>query len=236
MLAHDGDNWHILLVRRGKEPFQGRWALPGGKVGADEDATTAARRELQEETGLRATDTELIPLSWRTSPDRDPRGRYVSLVYAALLPQPQQVHGGGDAAAAWWQPLPVPPRGFPDPAAEQHFAFDHAAILRELLPAAPHGRSAVPHIREATAADGQEIRRLLKSHALGDGAAGHPATGGLGPRTHVAALGSFLVGCAGLPPNGDPAAKDRILVHPRWQGRGIEQELAAVQAQEHRPP
>ncbi|MEU2431542.1 NUDIX hydrolase [Streptomyces sp. NPDC007861] len=235
VLAHGGGSWHILLVRRGKEPFQGRWALPGGKVGPGEDATTAARRELLEETGLHAADTELIPQSWHTSPNRDPRGRYVSLVYAALLPQPQRVRGGQDAAEAWWQPLPAAPKRFPPPEAEHHFAFDHAAILRELLPAAPHGPSAVPHVREATEADSREIQRLLTSHALADGTADDTAAGQRSPRTHVAALGSFLVGCAGRLPNGDPAAKDRILVHPRWQGRGIEQELAAVQAEENRP-
>ncbi|MFD7666821.1 NUDIX domain-containing protein [Streptomyces sp. NPDC059788] len=231
VLAHDNDSWHLLLIRRGKNPFEGRWALPGGKVGADEDATTAARRELREETGLRATDTDLVPLTWRTAPDRDPRGRYVSLVYAALLPRPKRVRGGDDAAHAWWQPLPTPPDGFPDTEAGQDLAFDHAAVLREVLPAAPPGRSAVPQIREATEADSREIRRLLTAHAPADttvaGTAAAPAARQVarpGRWPLVAALGGFLVGCAD--------AGDRILVHPRWQGRGIEQQLAAAQAKE----
>ncbi|MFK8844153.1 NUDIX domain-containing protein [Streptomyces sp. Ac-502] len=235
VLAHEAGSWHLLLVRRGKDPFEGRWALPGGKVGADEDATAAARRELREETGLQVADSELIPLTWRTAPDRDPRGRYVSLVYAALLPQPQQVHGGDDAAAAWWQPLPVPVDSFPDAAAEPHLAFDHAGILREVLASASLGRSSVPHIREATAADHREFLRLLQTHTpAGHSAAGAPAPGP-GRRMHVAALGSFLVGCAGLLPPGTPAATGQVLVHPRWQGRGIEEQLAAAHAKESSP-
>lgn len=206
VLAHAGHGWHILLIRRGTEPFRGRWALPGGKVRAEEDAAAAACRELREETGVHVTTAELAPVSWHTAPARDPRGRYVSLVYAVLLPALPCVRGGDDAAEAWWQPLPARPDAFPGAAAEEGFAFDHAAVLREVLHGAPHGPSAVPHVREATAADGPEVRRLLRAH---DRSAGEP--------TRVAALGGFLVGCA-LP-------RDEVLVHPRWQGLGVEGQL-----------
>ncbi|GHF38389.1 NUDIX domain-containing protein [Streptomyces morookaense] len=210
VLAHDGNSagngWHVLLVRRGTEPFRGRWALPGGKVRAGEDAPAAACRELREETGVQVAPAELAPVSWHTAPDRDPRGRYVSLVYAVLLPALPGARGGDDAAEAWWQPLPAPPDGFPGAATEERFAFDHAAVLLEVLHRAPHGPSAVPHVREATAADGPEVRRLLRAHGR---TAGEP--------TRVAALGGFLVGCA-LP-------HDEVLVHRRWQGLGVEGQL-----------
>lgn len=210
ILAHAGNStgngWHVLLIRRGTEPFRDRWALPGGKVGTEEDAPAAACRELREETGVHITGTELVPVSWHTAPDRDPRGRHVSLVYAVLLPVLPGVRGGDDAADAWWQPLPPRPDAFPDAAAEGRFAFDHAAVLRDVLHDAPHGPSPGPRVREATPADGPEIRRLLRAHGR---SGGEP--------TRVAALGGFLLGCA-LP-------HDEVLVHPRWQGLGVEEQL-----------
>jgi thiamine-phosphate pyrophosphorylase len=46
------DRGRVLLVRRGREPHQGRWSYPGGKIRPGETARDAARREALEETGV----------------------------------------------------------------------------------------------------------------------------------------------------------------------------------------
>jgi len=62
----------VLLIQRGGEPFKGDWALPGGFVDAKEGLDTAARRELEEETG--ATGLALRQFASFGAPGRDPRG------------------------------------------------------------------------------------------------------------------------------------------------------------------
>ncbi|WP_432163021.1 NUDIX domain-containing protein [Streptomyces tendae] len=111
---------HVLLVERGQEPYAGRWALPGGFLLPEESAETAARRELAEETGLAdVTGLHLEQLRTYSEPGRDPRMRVVSVAFAALLPDPPEPQGGGDAAEARWVPY--------DKA--QGLAFDHDRIL-----------------------------------------------------------------------------------------------------------
>lgn len=115
---------HVLLVRRGAEPYAGAWALPGGFVLPRESADLAARRELAEETGLSgatAAHLHLEQLRTYSDPDRDPRMRVVSVAYAALGPDLPEPRGGGDAADAAWLPY-----GTHGP-----LAFDHDTILAD---------------------------------------------------------------------------------------------------------
>ena len=49
----------VLLVRRGREPGRGLWAIPGGRVAAGETLRAAAEREILEETGIRIEAGEL---------------------------------------------------------------------------------------------------------------------------------------------------------------------------------
>src|SRR5690348_9654260 len=71
----------VLLIRRKHEPHLGQWAIPGGFVDMDEALEVAARRELLEETGVRARKLEQLG-TWG-DPGRDPRGRTISVVYLA---------------------------------------------------------------------------------------------------------------------------------------------------------
>ena len=82
----------VLMVRRGKHPFKGCWALPGGFVGPNEDVVEAARRELEEETGVSGISIELFGIYG--TPGRDPRGWTVSGGFCALIEASQNVKAG----------------------------------------------------------------------------------------------------------------------------------------------
>lgn len=112
----------VLLIERGREPFAGCHALPGGFVDYDEDIDDAIGRELAEETGL--TGLALRQFHTFGKPGRDPRGHTVSVVYVGLLDgDPPPVRGGDDAAAAAWFSVDQLPE----------LAFDHADILGRVL-------------------------------------------------------------------------------------------------------
>lgn len=130
---------HILLVRRGAPPHEGRWALPGGFVREDEDLPSAAIRELTEETGQALGRLHLEQLATYGTPGRDPRMRVVSVAYLAFAPDlPDPVAGTGAAEAAW---VAVEALGLPARAAHRpgpldqrpgitrRLAFDHTRIL-----------------------------------------------------------------------------------------------------------
>ena len=116
------DGLKVLLIRRGRAPFRGKWALPGGFVETDESLEDAARRELREETGLHRIFLEQLYTFGR--PKRDPRERVVTVAYYALVNLGEhRIRASTDArAAAWFSVSHLP-----------GLAFDHAEILRRAL-------------------------------------------------------------------------------------------------------
>lgn len=120
------DRFQVLLVRRGREPFLGQLALPGGFVHIDEDLEDAARRELAEETAVTAP-RFIEQLATYGAPDRDPRGRTVSVAHLAVAPDLGEAIGGSDAAEADWHDVN---ELLADPSV---LAFDHAQILSDAV-------------------------------------------------------------------------------------------------------
>jgi len=129
----------LLLIKRGKDPFKGQDALPGGFLRADENVEQAAGRELQEETQLNATGLHLEVAGVYSAPDRDPRGRIVSVAFLALAPDLPVPTGGSDAQAARWEPVE---------SAIGKLAFDHDRIATD---AVERARGHLEHTTLATA-------------------------------------------------------------------------------------
>jgi len=112
----------ILLVQRKHPPFEDEWALPGGFLEMDETLEEAARRELEEETGIKAG--ELIRFDTYDRPDRDPRGRTITQVFVAVWKESMgEPKASSDAKALAWYSLTELPA----------LAFDHHLIIRDVI-------------------------------------------------------------------------------------------------------
>lgn len=170
----DDEDLKVMLIQRKLEPFEGQWALPGGFVHMDETLDEAARRELQEETGLE--DIYLEQLYTFGEIGRDPRGRTVSVAHYALVKlMAHDVQAATDAADAAWFPINDLPE----------LAFDHDQIFEmalerlkgkvrykpigfELLPE-KFTLSALQHVYEAILeeeVDKRNFRRKVKKTGL----------------------------------------------------------------------
>ena len=120
VFGFDGVSIKVLLVKRGVEPYKGKWALPGGFMKIYETAEECAKRELEEETGL--TNTSVEQFYTFTDVNRDPRERVVTIAHYALV-RLSDVKGGDDAEVAqWFAQSEIP-----------SLAFDHDRILRMAL-------------------------------------------------------------------------------------------------------
>ncbi len=115
--------FELLLILRGKPPFEGRWAIPGGFVDMDESLDDAARRELREETRL--SELWMEQLYTFGDIDRDPRGRCITIAYFGVVPPDADLNlaAGDDARElAWFDTRRLP-----------ELAFDHDRIVEIAL-------------------------------------------------------------------------------------------------------
>jgi 8-oxo-dGTP diphosphatase len=118
------DSLQVLVIERGIPPHVGELSLPGGFLREGEDLAQGAARELGEETGLDGAALHLEQVATYGAPERDPRGRIVSVAYFAIAPELPAPSAGADAQQAWWRPV-ASVRG--------RLAFDHDTILADAL-------------------------------------------------------------------------------------------------------
>lgn len=160
ILTLRASTFHILLIERGIEPFEGAWALPGGFLNnAGEGIFEAALRELREEADLDGTRLHIEQLGAYGEPGRDPRGRVVSVAYLAIAPGLPEPVAGTDAAGAAWTPVEQVLSG------RVPVAFDHLQIITD---AVERARTELEHTPLATAFCGEtftiaELRRVYET-------------------------------------------------------------------------
>lgn len=104
-----------LLWQRTREPFSGRWALPGGELAAKETLEQSIRRHLAEKVDVREV-SHLEQLETRSDPDRNPARRELATGYLGLVPAGIDPQVPDDTR---WHPLDELPE----------LAYDHAQIL-----------------------------------------------------------------------------------------------------------
>ncbi|MBN8751475.1 NUDIX domain protein [Xylophilus ampelinus] len=123
------DALQVLLVRRAddkREPFPGRWALPGGFVNVETDASLldCALRKLREKTGAITPYLEQLG-SWGNA-TRDPRGWSATHCFYALVPAASvELQRGANATEVRWFDA--------DGALRKRLAFDHVELLAAAL-------------------------------------------------------------------------------------------------------
>ena len=119
---------NTVVVKRGRGPFTGWLAFPGGflEVGT-ENLQQAAQRELREETTLNLPIEMFKPVDQRSEPNRDPRGHVVDHGWLVVVPPELReyvvmtLHGEDDAEAAYVRPVAE--------LLANGMAFDHRDLL-----------------------------------------------------------------------------------------------------------
>jgi 8-oxo-dGTP diphosphatase len=176
VLAANGGDIEVVVYRRHEHPSRGRYALPGGFVRLDESLDHAAARLLRHKAGLEGVFVE--QLYTFGAPQRDPRGRIVTVAYYALVDSARLVASAA-AVGACVARVRVPWAGesggavdlVDEGGAALPLAFDHAAILgmaikriRGKLGYAPIGFQMLPH--EFTLRQLQDVHEAVRGETV----------------------------------------------------------------------
>lgn len=122
VFGYEEGNISVLLIKRKYDPFKGQWAIPGGFVENHESLEDAVERELFEETGIKINYLEQLYTFGK--PNRDPRGRVVSIAYFGLVrPNAFKLYASTDAEQAQWFNINDLPK----------LSFDHKGILKTAI-------------------------------------------------------------------------------------------------------
>ena len=140
IFGFDGINIKVLLIQRGIDPYKGKWAFPGGFMNMDETAEQCARRELEEETGLK--DVTVEQFYTFSDVNRDPRERVVTVAHYALV-KLSEVKGSDDAVNAKWFIVNEIPE----------LAFDHEFMLQK----------AIQTIQEKILSNSKDLDKIMSS-------------------------------------------------------------------------
>ena len=120
IFGFDGDDLKVLLIKRGEDPYKGKWGLPGDLVYPNEDLSTAAKRVLLELTGLRNVFLEQVKTFGEV--DRHPLGRVITIAYYSLIKiSNYEVTAASFAKKAKWHSV--------SDVKNKELAFDHNEIL-----------------------------------------------------------------------------------------------------------
>lgn len=119
IFGFDEGDLKVLLIKRGEEPYMGKWALPGYFVYPNEDLDSAAIRILEELTGLRNVYLEQVKTFGKV--DRHPFGRVITISYFSLVKiSNYSIQPASIALKAKWHSV----------AEVNELAFDHTEILQ----------------------------------------------------------------------------------------------------------
>jgi len=128
ILVDTGKNYKFLSIKRGKEPFKGMWALPGGNIDEGEKPIDAAVRELKEETNITVNTHNLFYVGYYEKANRDPRMRNcLSHAYCVVLNNFPEFLAGDDADECIWNDVSY------NGLINVKMAFDHGDMIKKAI-------------------------------------------------------------------------------------------------------